>query len=645
MKCDKIQNDMNYTVFIKGYKMNCKPQIIYQIFFLISLLLIFVNIKILAQAKQNSDYCYIPQLNRTLTKFEIFQPPEINKKIGHYSKENWQEVIDSVWGNGLPTSQKIKIFDTALDTLNAKYGAFQNLEVNIDSLRDLYRPEIKNGVSRGRFAAIMNYLSFAFKECHTTIFDIPVNWGTQITPGIPLFVIGPWYNNERFGASLTPLPDSSLLVYRSLPNHNLGLVAGDIILGYDGILWKDLYKELLDAQLPISLNWVWGSNDKSITHCILSSAGLNWHLFDTIDIVKYETGDTLHLPTSLLNNQTGTVWGNEQLDVPGVNWPNIFQDDYVSWGIVDGTQIGYIYVTAWTFDSRLGISQQFYDAIDSLMHHNETIGMIFDFRLNYGGGGTSNHGFSLLFNSTFNTLSFDERCGDPNDHFGMCQHPFLNRSLFRINGNRNSYYDKPMAVLTGPGTVSAGDVESVRLKFHPMAEFFGKSSSGAYSSASYPDLGNPDWFFYLSTGNAYYTSNHQYLAHTELDMYEEVWLTQQGVVTGKDDVVEAAMEWINNSTSVYENNDEIVLDYYLSNNYPNPFNPTTTITYSIPEKSFVSLKIYDVLGNEVASLVNEEKIAGVYEVKFSATDFASCIYFYKLISKNFSETKKMLLLK
>jgi hypothetical protein len=599
----------------------------------------------IAQPVNSNNRPYNPILNRTLMKSEIFQSPKVQKKSGHYSKEDWQALIDSVWGPGLPTAQKLAIFDTAWDTLNAKFVAYQNLDVNIDSLRDLYRPEIENGVSRGRFAGIMSHFSLAMKECHTVILDVPVSWGTQITPGVPLFVIGPWYNNERFGASLTPLPDSSLLVYRALDNHQLGIVEGDIVLGYDGIPWKELYKELLTAQLPITLNWVWGSNDKSITHCILSSAGLNWHLFDTIDIVKYETGDTLHLPTSLLNNQSGTIWGNEQLDVPGVEWPNIFQDDYVSWGIIDGTQIGYIYVTAWTFDPIYQISQQFYNAIDSLMHHNQTDGMIIDFRLNYGGGGTSNQGFSLLFNTSLNTLSFDVRCGDPNDHFSMCQHPFLNQYVFRINGNPNSYYNKPIAVLTGPGTVSAGDVESIRLKFHPMVEFFGKTSSGAFCSASYPDLGHPDWFFYLSTGNAYFISNHQYLAHTELDMYEEVWLTQQGVVNGKDDVVEEAIQWINYSTSVEENNTEIVSDYHLYNNYPNPFNPSTTIQYAIPQSGEVRLSVFNSLGEEVKTLVNETKEPGVYEVEFSANDFPSGIYFYKIQAGGFSETKKMILLK
>ncbi len=279
------------------------------------------------------------------------------------------------------------------------------------------------------------------------------------------------------------------------------------------------------------------------------------------------------------------------------------------------------------------------------MHHNETIGMIIDFRLNLGGGGTSNNGFSLLFNTSFNTLNMDIRCGDPNDHFSMCNHPTITYLLFRIYGNPNNYYDKPIAVLTGPGTVSAGDFESRRLKFHPMAKFFGKSSSGAYCTASYPDLGHPDWFFYLSTGNGYVISDHQYLAHTELDMYKEVWLTQEGVVNNKDDVVEAAIEWINDSTSVAENNDKIILDYSLGNNYPNPFNPTTIISYQIPEASFVTLKIYDVLGNEIVTLVNEERSAGDYKTQFSGTRLTSGIYFYQLKAGSFVETKKMLLLK
>ncbi|RKY94959.1 MAG: hypothetical protein DRQ01_01065 [Ignavibacteriae bacterium] len=102
-------------------------------------------------------------------------------------------------------------------------------------------------------------------------------------------------------------------------------------------------------------------------------------------------------------------------------------------------------------------------------------------------------------------------------------------------------------------------------------------------------------------------------------------------------------------------NELSVRSFNLHQNYPNPFNPNTLIKYQIPELRFVTLKVYDVLGNEVATLVNEEKSAGSYEVEFSAIggsasggdayNLSSGIYFYKLQAGNFVETKKMILLK
>ena len=85
--------------------------------------------------------------------------------------------------------------------------------------------------------------------------------------------------------------------------------------------------------------------------------------------------------------------------------------------------------------------------------------------------------------------------------------------------------------------------------------------------------------------------------------------------------------------------------YSLSQNYPNPFNPTTKIKYSIPNSGIVTLKVFNVLGKEVATLVNEEKPAGSYEVEFNGNELPTGIYFYQLKTGNYSETKKMILLK
>jgi hypothetical protein len=88
-----------------------------------------------------------------------------------------------------------------------------------------------------------------------------------------------------------------------------------------------------------------------------------------------------------------------------------------------------------------------------------------------------------------------------------------------------------------------------------------------------------------------------------------------------------------------------ITDYVLEQNYPNPFNPSTTIKFGLPEKSNVVLTVYNSLGAEVATLVNEVREAGSYEVEFNADNFSSGIYYYKIASGNFVETKKMILLK
>jgi hypothetical protein len=106
-------------------------------------------------------------------------------------------------------------------------------------------------------------------------------------------------------------------------------------------------------------------------------------------------------------------------------------------------------------------------------------------------------------------------------------------------------------------------------------------------------------------------------------------------------------------SDIGDENEKFPLTFSLYQNYPNPFNPATTIRYNISEPSFVSLKVYDVLGNEIATLINEAKSAGNYEVEFDGTELSSGIYLYQLSAGNpepssgqgFVETKKMILLK
>jgi|WetSurMetagenome_2_1015567.scaffolds.fasta_scaffold02875_3 hypothetical protein len=98
-------------------------------------------------------------------------------------------------------------------------------------------------------------------------------------------------------------------------------------------------------------------------------------------------------------------------------------------------------------------------------------------------------------------------------------------------------------------------------------------------------------------------------------------------------------------TSVENNADNFPSEYELFQNYPNPFNPSTKIEFRIAELGLITLKVYDVLGNELMTLVNEQKQAGNYEVEFNASSLTSGVYFYQLKSGNLTQTKKMVLLK
>ena len=93
-----------------------------------------------------------------------------------------------------------------------------------------------------------------------------------------------------------------------------------------------------------------------------------------------------------------------------------------------------------------------------------------------------------------------------------------------------------------------------------------------------------------------------------------------------------------------ENTTSVPKEYFLGN-YPNPFNPVTTIRYSLPKAEKVNISVYDILGRKVKELVNEEKEAGRYEIQFNANNLASGCYFYRIITKDFVKTMKMMVVK
>jgi len=147
-------------------------------------------------------------------------------------------------------------------------------------------------------------------------------------------------------------------------------------------------------------------------------------------------------------------------------------------------------------------------------------------------------------------------------------------------------------------------------------------------------------YIYLARGfGTYYMTNSYNYSHgtsvTSQYYYNLKGAKINGVVYGDT----------NMPVKIININNKVPSSYSLSQNYPNPFNPTTNIKYQIKENAIVTLKIYDILGKEIETLVNEKQSPGTYEVNWNANAFPSGVFFYRLEAGDYSETRKMILIK
>jgi hypothetical protein len=674
----------------------------------------------------------------------------VGKKVTNYTAEEWGTWIDSTWGAGQTATQQLHVFDTFWDGINTTWGGFPNLSLNWDSIRALYRPQISSGLSRGRFAALMSRVWMPLLEYHTYIYDLKVDttfgddWAFwRYKPGIPLLLIGTQWR-DPIGAPITAMQDSNGLVYRAVPGHPLGLQPGDVILGYEGVPWKQLYPRLLEMGVPVNRYWSSpGSTPESRQQLAMSAVGWNWGMFDTIDVVKYATGDTVHMPTAPLATSTQAIWASDQVPIPGVQMPegSVSNTNAVSWGVVQGTNIGYIYVWDWYTSMT---AQRFSDAVTDLRYAKNVDGLVIDFRMNLGGEVEyANAGFARLFGfDPTSNWAFATRAS-PSDHlsFGPIQ--------LNFGFTPGISFDRPIAMLIGPGCLSAGDYNAFRLRFHPMARSFGKPTNGAFVAAP-QRLGSleQDWNYeYWSGLMSSLIPGEGYMIHKGVQPDESVWLTRDCVAKGEDDVVKRALGWMESLsyahdvkvgkdtvrnpsdsiritaqvknpghhalivsaiaatpqgsvadsvvlamapgdslwhaflkaprangrynisvrtddvtsgtyrrlpnvawftaivTDVHALAEDLPKEFGLQQNFPNPFNPSTTIQYGLPNRSYVTLKVFNMLGQTVALLQNGEQEAGYHKVQFDGRNLSSGVYLYRMQAGEFVQTRRLLLLK
>jgi len=580
---------------------------------------------------------------RPLTHPQVLASAQAASRPSFYKlRADWQHIIDSTWGPGLPLINKLAVFDAYAGAIKSNFDGFLSLGLNAqswDSLRINTRSRINAATSRGGFAAIMSRFAMSLRDAHTWAWDTVVV-STPPSPGVPLLVLYPFATAEHFGAVLTALPDSTALVLRTVPNHPLGLEPGDIVLGYEGVPWKQLARELLDAGVPVFSDGIGAKSAE--THALIRNAGNNWHLFQTIDILKHSTKDTLHLSVSpLLSLPSDPMMGNEQLEIPGIpssfyrGWPWTPSGPLLTYGKLPGTNIGYIrLVGEYPANTADG---EFAAAIDSLWNLE---GIVVDLRWNSGGWSVFDQAFAKMFSQQIYTINDVYRSNVST--FDLT--PAAHSGWFVIPGASGSPYNRPLAVLLGPSCVSMGDITAQRLRYHPKARFFGKTSIASLGDNTDVN-GYPDWWLHYSLSDMYRLSQPGvYLNRKEFPIDDPVWFNPDDVAQGLDPVVKRAIDWM--KTGIVNNmGGSLPNTFRLSQNYPNPFNPATTIRYSLPHRSQVLLSVYNTVGQKVTALVQGEQDAGSYEAKFDGSGLASGVYFYRLQTESFVDTKKLLLLR
>jgi len=501
-----------------------------------------------------------------------------------FDTTNWAHLVDSTWGTGISTANKLDMFDFYWHKVDSAYPCFIHLpNYNWDSVVNAKRTDINTGVSRGRYAGIIGDLMSYINDGHSAFFDYTVDYGSPIYPGKPIFR----GESGLFGACITPVDDTVAMVYEAEATHPFGLQRGDIILGYNGLPWTKLIDIILRHQLP---NTVYkGSTASATYHRYIQAAGENWYLFDTINIKKCD-GSLVNLPTSLMAGHNYSNFCTEQLPVNGV--PKLTYTQYynqnlsASSGVITGTRIGYVYL----YDC-MQPEDTLYKHVRALVEDSMITGLILDIRTNFGGGFLSyEKTYTYLANLYTQWVGYGERDDSTNRY-----------SLF--NDGLSAWYDVPdtdpatfqypIAILCGPNAVSAGDFFSVLFKHYDRVRTFGLSSAGAYGAYGSITMPYANYYGAKQLANFFRVEDPTYyITHTMYPVDQPTWFNKNSVCNGIDNVVTDAVTWIEGVNAV----GTASLTKPDVKVFPNPSKGDARLMINCPRAMDMHIALYNVTG-------------------------------------------------
>jgi hypothetical protein len=353
----------------------------------------------------------------------------------------------------------------------------------------------------------------------------------------------------------------------------------------------------------------------------------------------------LSLPTSLMEEVS--IGSQICTDVVDETVPRPGGPSYVSWGVAETetSRIGFIRCDYWGNQAGTAWEQ----ACAAMVTDTTLDGLIVDFRANMGGNMfLSSAGLAHLFNDTLLTVDFAER-SDPNDHFALSRSG--DSVPYRIAGNPDSFFDKPIAVLLGPRTISSGDQVALRMTYHPMVQTFGLPTSGAFDSpVAYSVSGYSQFSGKYSVHNSGRVElPDEYLSSIGVPVDHEVWLEPGDCRNGVDTVVELARDWIlTGLTSVHGFQSGPAQRIVRAS--PNPFNPQVLISFNLEQPAMVTLSVYDLAGRKINDLSHGVFQAGTNEVTWNGRDrqgrnVASGTYLVRMKTQQGVEQRKVMLVR
>jgi photosystem II stability/assembly factor-like uncharacterized protein len=413
----------------------------------------------------------------------------------------------------------------------------------------------------------------------------------------------------------------------------------------------------------------WASENSLYAGC-LSNGLYRFNFVDSSWIQVYNKGYATVEVDNILLTKSGNLiakthsWGYQYTTDSGENWtkiitPTLFNvyatiNDSIFIGGYDELYISNDTGKTWNVTSNLSISSLYFEPNTQILylgtrtncaiHTSSNFGQSWTLLYHFPPSGLAQSIIGLCVTSENQVILANEYIGSPigvlyrlhqsTDH-GQSWQILYQSSIIPVTSMLEDEYFFLYALAYNKLFVSSDEGQTWIIKNIPGSRVLAADHSGrVFFDLRYSTDQGSTWFAVPNSG--FQGAFNDAIA---INQHNKIYAAStSGIFYGEADSLVVSVE-----------NIKPVKSFSLSQNYPNPFNPSTVISYQLPVSGMVMLKVYDILGNEIATLVNEEKQPGIYEVEFDASsgirDLVSGIYFYQLKAGNYTETKKMVLIK